>query len=134
MSGLYKFIDHTADIAVEAEADTLEELFTISAQAWKEIIFEGNIIEAAEEKKINITESDPESLLVKFLDELNFLFQAKKWICASIKEMEIKQDKEWKLKTILVGEPFNPSRHKVNLEIKAVTFHQMEIKKKNGKY
>jgi SHS2 domain-containing protein len=134
MACTYKFIDHTADIAVEVEADTLEELFSVSLQAWKETIFEGNIIEEIEEKKINIIETDLELLLVKFLNELNFSFQVKQWICGSIKDTEIKHDKEWQLNAVLLGELFNPSRHKVNLEIKAVTFHQMEIKKKNGKY
>jgi SHS2 domain-containing protein len=134
MSSAYKFVDHTADIAVDVEADSMEELFMASAQAWKETIFENNIIKEKEEKKIKIIESDPESLFVKFLDEMNFLFQTKKWICSSAGKIMIAKNKEWNLSSILLGESFDPERHIVNLEIKAVTFHQMEVKNINGKY
>jgi SHS2 domain-containing protein len=133
MSSAYKFVDHTADVAVDIEADSMEELFMVSAQAWKEIIFENNIIEEKEEKKIKIAENDLELLLVKFLDELNFLFQTKKWICSFVKEIFLKNN-AWSLSALLSGEKFNEDKHTASLEIKAVTFHQMEIKNIHGKY
>jgi SHS2 domain-containing protein len=134
LSYTFKFIDHTADIAVEAEGDSLEELFTASAHAWKQSIFENIEIAALEEKQIKIIEPDQESLLVKFLDELNFLFQTKHWVYNFIKKINITKEEEWNLSAELTGEPFDEMKHRVNLEIKAVTFHQMEIRKKNGKY
>jgi SHS2 domain-containing protein len=134
LTSTFKFIDHTADIAVEVEADTIEELFTVSAEAWKKIVFEGAAILKKDEKRINIAEDDHGSLLVRFLNDLNFLFQAKKWVCSSIKEIIIKKNNEWNLSALLSGEPYNEKRHEVHLEIKAVTFHQMEIRKIKGKY
>jgi SHS2 domain-containing protein len=134
MSSAYKFIDHTADVAVDIEADSMEELFMVSAQAWKETIFENNIIEIKEEKKIKIAENDLELLLVKFLDELNFLFQTKKWICSFVKEISFQKNNAWSLSALLSGENFNEDKHPVSLEIKAVTFHQMEIRNKDGKF
>jgi len=134
MASKFKFVDHTADIAVDAEADTIEELFIISAQAWKESVFGESIIEEKEKKKIDIAERDTELLLVKFLDELNFLFQAKKWACGSIKEIIIKKNKEWYLSALILGELFKEKKHSVNAEIKAVTFHQLEIRNISGKY
>ena len=134
MSSAYKFVDHTADVAVDIEADSMEELFMVSAQAWKETLFENNIIEEKEEQKIKITENDLELLLVKFLDELNFLFQTKRWICSFVKEISFQKNNAWSLSGLLSGEKFNEGKHPVSLEIKAVTFHQMEIKNIHGRY
>ena len=40
MSFNYNFIDHTADIAVDIKADSIEELFFASAKAFKETLVE----------------------------------------------------------------------------------------------
>lgn len=134
MASSYKFIDHTADIAADVEADSMEELFAASAEAWKQTIFEDANISKSEKKVIDLAEADAESLLVKFLTELNYLFQTKRWICSSIKKIKIIKEDEWNLSAVLLGEPFDPAKHAAILEIKAVTFHQMEIKKIKGKY
>ena len=38
------------------------------------------------------------------------------------------------LKVIVIGEKFDEKRHELRVEIKAVTFHQMEIKNVNNEY
>jgi len=133
MSHSYKFIDHTADIAFEVSADSYEELFTASAEAWKEAVLENPQINGKEERKIIIKEDSLEELLVSFLNELNFLFLSKKWIFNSIKNISVKNNGVWKLNSVLLGEPLL-KEHIIKSEIKAVTFHQMDIKKINNNF
>ncbi|MFO7446315.1 MAG: archease [Ignavibacteriaceae bacterium] len=135
MSFNYWFIEHTADIAFQAEADTVEELFTASAYGWKETLLEETVIEAINEKEIILSESSLEELLVYFLDELNFLLNTKKWILSSVTDIKIKNEKDiWHLSAKISGEELNPGKHEIKVEIKAVTFHQMDVKYENEKY
>ena len=40
MTGTYKFIEHTADIAAEVSAEKYNDLFTASAFEWKESVID----------------------------------------------------------------------------------------------
>jgi SHS2 domain-containing protein len=130
MSGTYRFIDHDSDIAVEVNGTTLEELFSASARAWKEVTVEKSLVSLKESNQINLEQPTSEELLVSFLDELNYLFHTKKWITGSVESIWIsEEDKIWTLSAKLKGEPFSSSKHKTAAEIKAITFHQVNIKK-----
>lgn len=131
----YNFIDHTADIAVEVEGNTIEELFIASALAWKECVIENTEIDLLSDKKINIDDFSFEELLVHFLDELNFLLLTKKWVIGKINKIEIRKlNDRFKLNADISGENLDEKKHQLKVEIKAVTFHQMEIKKINNKF
>ncbi len=135
MSWEYHFIDHTADIAVEVKGDTVEELFIASASAWQKSVIEKNEIKLVNKKEIKLNELSYEELLVSFFDELNFLLLTKKWIMGKIDKISINEKNEmYSLSVAVTGEEIDNSRHHLKVEIKAVTFHQMEIKKVNNKY
>ncbi len=134
-TGTYKFIDHTADIAVEVAAVNYEDLFVASFLAWKEAAIGKLDLTNPQEKVLEINDNSIEELLVHFLSELNYFLLGKKWITAGIKEIKINlTSKEWNFNAIVSGEPFNEQKHKMKIEIKAVTFHQMEVKFIDGKY
>ena len=135
MSWEFDFIDHTADIAVEVKGNTIEELFIASAYAWQKSVIEKNEIKISDNREINVNELSYEELLVRFLDELNFLLLTKKWIMGDINKIKIqKKGSKINLKVIVIGEKFDEKRHELRVEIKAVTFHQMEIKNVNNEY
>lgn len=135
--GSYRFLDHTADIAFEVRGNSLEELFTASALAWKESVIEefdagGN----AEIKMIHLDEYSSEELLVNFLSELNFLLSARKWVMISIDNIDIsKADADGlHLDATIKGFQVDPEKQKLKEEIKAVTFHQMNIEEDSGEF
>lgn len=131
----YKFIDHTADLAIDIEADSLNELFTASAFAWKEAISDENYNIGESERKIILEESSLEILIVSFLSELNFLFQNKKWMMTSVIKINVdRADDIWRLDAFISGFTIDPAKIKLKAEIKAVTYHQMEIKRADGKF
>lgn len=133
MSSSFKFIDHTADIAVEVKADTIEELFLSSADSYKDAVVEND--SNADGKIFLLTLDSPslETLLVNFLSELNFRLNFMNRIFINIPELKIyKKDEMWYLECKLI-EHF-VDRNKILAEIKAVTYHQMEIKKDVNEY
>ncbi len=135
MTGNYQYIDHTADIAVEVSAENYEDLFIVSAQAWKDSVLNELSPDNLEEKILEFNENSIEELLVHFLSELNYLLLGGKWITTGVKQIKIiKIEKEWNLRAVILGIPLDAQKHNIKIEIKAVTFHQMDVKYKDGKF
>ena len=134
MSRNYKFINHTADIAVKLEGSTLEEMFTAGAEAWLVSIVEKNDLKADDLLDIDILANSKEELLVSFLNELNFMITTKKWLCLSIQSIKIFEDAQGcEVSAELNG--FNVKKNfELKHEIKSVTYHQMAIVKKKNLY
>lgn len=134
MSWSYTFVDHTADLAVDVRSESLSELFTATAYAWLEAITEQSN-NSSDEKIFTLSDENLEVLLVSFISELNFYFQWKNWIMNSIQKIEVNRKHErWILNAEVLGGNFDRNKFKLKSEIKAVTYHQMEIKEKNGKF
>lgn len=129
----FKQIEHTADVGLEVEADSLSGLFAGAAQGMLEILFgeERHGVESKALKKIPIelNATIREGLLVKWLEEILFLIENKNElpVLFDIKELSA---------TKLVGEVKTVSMRELlpRLEIKAVTYHNLEIKEKDGRY
>lgn len=133
MSSSYNFIDHTADAAVVVTADTIEELFIASADAFKEVVIESASPKPNESYKLELSSLSLENLLVNFLNELNFrLIYKRKMIC-SVNEMKISQNEDIrKLECNLLESDIDESM--IKTEIKSVTYHQMDLAKTNEGY
>jgi SHS2 domain-containing protein len=135
MSWTYNFKDHTADIAVDIEADSLNELFTAAAFTWRESISDDKNDGSFENKSLTFHDESLEILLVAFLSELNFLFQSEHWMMSSVQQIDIQKEKnDWNLSIMINGGHFDRNQMQLKSEIKAITYHQMEIKEKNGKF
>lgn len=133
MSFSHNFIDHTADIAVEIKADTIEELFLASAEAFKEAVVENDFRSESENYKLVLDSHSLETLLVNFLNELNFRLIIERKIFNNISEIKVhRADVNWYFECVL--KESGVIEEKIKTEIKSVTYHQMEIKKENGKY
>lgn len=135
MTWEYNYLDHAADIAVDIKADSIEELFAGAAIAWRESVTDSTVTEQASDKVISLEEQTLEILLVSFLNELNYLFQHRNWIMNSIKHIELSEGKKsWKLIANITGTRYVNKNLLLKYEIKAITYHQMEIKEHEGKF
>lgn len=129
----FRFIEHTADIAVEITEDSLEKLFVTSANAWLSSAVEIQNRQFESSKKFIFTANTLEELLIEFLSELNFQLYTRKWIFISVKEIKLQQTAAgYQLEVEVFGQSFNENNHKLKVEIKAVTYHQMVIEKKEN--
>lgn len=131
----FNIIDHTADLAVEIWGSDLAELFESGYFAWRELSVDPFQSESYEIKRINFETNTVEELLVNFLSEINFLLHAKKWYCAKIKNFSVQRDKDKSfLQAELWGNNLYASKKQIKEEIKAVTFHQMNVEHINNKF
>jgi SHS2 domain-containing protein len=133
MSSSYNFIDHTADAAVVVTADTIEELFIASADAFKEVVIESASPKPNESYKLELSSLSLENLLVNFLNELNFRLIYKRKMFSNVNDMKISQNEDIrKLECILLESDIDESM--IKTEIKSVTYHQMDLAKTNEGY
>ena len=122
----YELIEHTADVGVRIISANLEEIFVNSASAMFDIMAEEINTEAKETLKIQIkqTAGDIDELFINWLNELLSLSATKSLIFS---DFEIKKINKNNLEAVVAG--YNIKNYKVNTEIKAATYHALEIKK-----
>jgi SHS2 domain-containing protein len=125
---LISFFDHTGDIGVRVQAATLEGLFDTAADAFAEIITDPTTIQPLRGEAIVLPATEKETLLVDFLNELLFRFDARGWLAQS-SAVRIYPEREgrYRLEATTRGEPFDPARHAIKVLVKAVTYHGLSI-------
>ena len=124
----YELIEHTADIALKAFGKNLAETFENAGKAMFEIITDKSEIEFVGQYKIELEAPDLEQLLVDWLSELLFLNSSQNLVFSYFK-VEIDEKKNRLIGNVF-GEKYNISKHKIGMEIKAVTYHMLEVRNK----
>jgi len=122
----FEVIDHTGDIGIRLRAPGLVELFKRAALAMFDIICPAGRDYGSEKRTLSVAAADTEELLVNWLSELNFLFQTEGFLLVEIPYMTIEANE---LRARIVGEFMDRRRHEIHADIKAVTFHAIEVGK-----
>lgn len=119
----YILIDHTADMMVKAFGDTLEECFGNAAYALFDQTVDLSGIGTDEEINVRVTGIDDEDRLYSFLSEMLFIEDADNLI---LKEFDVRFEGD-DVVCRAKGETLDRSRHRIRSEVKAVTYHMMEV-------
>ena len=127
----YILIDHTADIGVDVFGATLKELFMHAAYALFDIITDLSKVEDVVEHKVKVTGIDREQLLVNWLSELLYLHDVKNLLFRDFCIMNITDNQ---LDASVRGEAFVEGKHVIKTEVKAVTYHMLEVKREEGRW
>ena len=126
----YEFIDHTADVCIKAYGNTISEAFENAAVGMFDIITDKSKIGTVGQYTIELEAPDLEQLLVDWLSELLFMNSAKNIVFSSF---NVSIDKKH-LSAKVFGEEYDTSKHKMGVEIKAVTYHMLEVHNKKQYY
>jgi SHS2 domain-containing protein len=127
----YQIINHTADLGIIVKGPDVDSLFIHAARAMTDLMVRGDLGEKAFLRDIAIEAADLPDLMVRWLGEILYLFDADQLIVDSI---EIKSLRPNKLEATLAFASFKPKHHKVLREIKAVTYHQISVCKVNDEW
>ena len=128
---LYNLIDHTADLGMEITGRTKGELFTKAALSLMNIVVERKgTPSGVKEKALTVEGFDPADLLINFLREILYLFNGEALI---VEDCNIQECSDQRLVAKLRVEPYNKEKYSIKMEIKAVTYHGLSVKRiKNG--
>lgn len=122
----FRLLEHTADMGIEAEAETLAGLFEQAALGLRRVITEGEPQPSEGEVALELCGADLEELLVNWLTELLYLFETRRWlpVCCHFEQLA-----PTRLRVRVGVEIIDPELQPVEREVKAVTYHQIRVKR-----
>jgi SHS2 domain-containing protein len=120
----FRILEHPADIGFEAFGSTREEVFANAARALFHLIVGLDSVVPGTALAVQVEGSDPASLLVNWLSELLYLNDAEGWLFS---EFEVERLDDRSLAAQARGEKFDRNRHRAKLQVKAITYHQLEL-------
>ena len=127
--GTVREIDHTADLGIEVEADTAEEVFRQAGLALFDFMVGPENVEIREEREVCVEAEGWEDLLHAWLSRLLQVFLVDGFIAKTIQVTDLGHAR---VKACLAGEPLDLDRHDFRTEIKAVTYHQLTLARREG--
>ena len=129
----YHPLEHTADLGIEATAATLEELFAECLRAQTDSLTRLDRVEEKESRELKLASPELPDLLVDFLSESIYLYETEGLVLASASLVVAETEDGWSLSGRVSGERFELSRHGLKTLLKAVTYHQLSVRRdRNG--
>ncbi len=125
MSG-FETMEHTADIGIHAWGDSIEEAFQQAALGMFSLIGDIDTAEEKGELIVMVENEDWGGLLVDWLSELLYVFDTERlFLCRFT--VTIEKGEKLRLTGRAFGEVYDPKKHGMHMEIKAVTYHMLEV-------
>jgi SHS2 domain-containing protein len=120
----YKLIDHTADFGLHVFGADPKDLFANAAHAMFDVITDISSLTGLSSGNIRVTGDDWPDLMVNWLRELLYFWSGTEML---VKIVEIQSISAHELSAKVKFDPYNPDQHTINTEIKAVTYHQIQV-------
>lgn len=123
----YRILEHPSDIGIEANGQTLKDALEYVARGLVSIIVDPSTVEPIEQRYIRLAANDLEQLLVKWLSEILYLYDGNDFL---VSDVSIEQLSNNSLEAILTGDILDERKHVLKLDVKAITYHQLEIEER----
>ncbi|MCM8779301.1 MAG: archease [Candidatus Omnitrophica bacterium] len=128
---IYELLNHTADLGIRVYGKTLKDLFSNSAYAMFDLIADIEKVESKEKIEIEKSAEDENELLINWLRGLHSYYAVEGYL---FKKFRILKLTSQEVAGFAEGEKFDPQKHILKKEIKAVTYHALGIEKEKGLY
>jgi SHS2 domain-containing protein len=127
----YETFEHTADIGLRIRAKNLSELFSEASIGLFSLLLQGtDRVEERTSRKLELAADLPEDLLHDWLSELLFLFETEHLV---FRRFDV-QASDSSVRGTCFGELLEEERHHPEMEIKAVTYHGLNIQQVGDQY
>lgn len=121
---MYELFDHTADLGLRATAGDLDTLFAEMARALTAAIVENPAdVRPAQTFDLNLSGDERDYLLFDWLKELLYRFDTERFLMADC-TVKVRDDG---LSATVRGEMYDPARHTLCHEVKAITYHELKV-------
>lgn len=121
---MYETFEHTADLGLRVRAKTLETLFEDAARGLFSMMTTNlEDVRCLQERTYRIEGTAADYLLFDWLNELLFTFESERLL---LSDFHVELDSEG-LRAIVSGEPMDLDRHRMEHEVKAITYHGLRV-------
>ncbi|MBS3734337.1 MAG: archease [Phycisphaerae bacterium] len=124
MSKHCETFDHTADVGLAADGETLAELFEALAEGLAGVYCPPSSVRPAETRTVAVRAEDIEALTVDFLSDVLAVLEVERFAVAGCRVTDVD---ETHVAAELSGEPLDRAHHEIGMEVKAVTYHELAI-------
>lgn len=125
---MFEVTEHTADLGLRVRAPDLNTLFAEAGRGFSSLVVEDfqQSIAPAVARSIEIEADSTDLLLFDWLSELLFLADVEQLVFV---DFEVRAT-PLRLHAQCRGEPFEPARHDLHYEVKAVTYHALRVEQR----
>jgi SHS2 domain-containing protein len=121
---MYELFEHTADVGLRVQADSLDALMVDAARGLFSLIVTNlDQVKAVQEKAVRIEGDEPDYLLFDWLNELLYTFEVQQMLFS---EFSVRVDPRG-LTATCRGETMQLDRHEMDHEVKAITYHGLKV-------
>ena len=121
----YTLLEHTADIGLHVFGKTPKDLFENAAAGMFSILTDTRKVSEKTQMLLSVDGHDREDLMVRWLSELLFLCDTRLLLFRTF-EITVLEDRH--LQATVTGETLDLSKHTMKMDIKAVTYHGLEVR------
>ena len=126
---MFETFEHTADLGLRSRAADLDTLFAEAAQALFSVLVEDlATVRPTQQVDVRIAGDERDLLLFDWLKELLYRFDAEHLLFSRF-DVNVREDG---LSATAWGEPLDRSRHVLDHEVKAITYHGLRVETVEG--
>ncbi len=122
----FRLLEHPSDVGIEARGTSAAEAFQNAARGLMSVMVDPATVRVEEARSVHVAASDLEQLLVRWLAEILYLFDGERFTSAAFL---IHSLTDTTLDATVRGERFSPARHVTRTDVKAVTYHQLDVRR-----
>jgi len=123
---MYETFEHTADIGIRVRAADLNGLFEDAARGlFAVLVANPEAIRPVQELSFRIEAQRLDDLLHDWLAELLFAFDTRRVLLGEFR-VGVSGDR---VEATARGEPIDPQRHQLDMEVKAITYHGLKVER-----
>lgn len=121
---MYRTFAHTADVGLRVDAVDLNTLFAEAGKALFSLIVTNlQDVQSRTRKEFAVAGGNLEFLLVDWLGELLYVYESERLLLC---EFDVAVDSQG-LTATAAGESADPHRHRLEHEVKAITYHGLKV-------
>lgn len=127
----YRLINHTADLGIKIRGNHLNDLFERAGMAFTDLMLSKKQPFGGTSLEVSLAGDDLEDLMVRWLGEILYLLDGEYLV---VNKIAIETLSSFQLKASLKTVPLDSKIHKIKHAIKAVTYHQISVTRKNDQW
>jgi len=120
----YDVFDHTADLGVRIFGKSIKDLLENAGFAIYDLLTDLEKVNERDTIQLAIEGDGLADLMINWLREILYLWNGREKLIRSFEIQEIENNH---IRARLKGETYDPDRHVIKMEIKAVTYHQAKV-------